>query len=454
VTSSFIITPPENLSGPRVYSTDLHPLHFRSRHLTAEARRILLRKIKAKLLTRGTVTINGAHLIQPALAEFLRENVALLSHKLLLPAMREDRSSFADYALDHEAEYLAQGWAPDDIRSAGKFVDEHVQEILPWRVEQASGSYRDSLFRGLSNPTSAVNQRLCADGAASPKTIAAFVQNLEAIDSSEERAVAAAMQDAPSSWQPVLTNYNHACYHLVGAKVLNCEAGLDVTSLHEMRMAEFLQRDGALADDEVCLRLLLEAAIDAINSTALADVLIDSISINDIASVRQALRQSGFQAKYDELLDEFFSAMRPPGAGLNGVDLSRITTLTESLSAHFRSYAQKELPTYRTRTEIERQGSLLRTGFSTVKSVLGIVPGIGTIVGVADAIGSTVLFAKEAIDLGTAFGYHSVALGDARAARERQLKEILQRMGSAKGAIVLSTMREVHNLAALNNQPP
>ena len=115
------------------------------------------------------------------MAEFLRENEALLTDKLLLPAMREDRGTFADYALDHEEEYLAQGWTQDDIRSAAAFVDGHVQEVLPWRVEQAAGAFRENLLCGLSNTTSAIYQRLRADGAAAPEELAAFVKKLETV---------------------------------------------------------------------------------------------------------------------------------------------------------------------------------------------------------------------------------------------------------------------------------
>jgi hypothetical protein len=91
---------------------------------------------------------------------------------------------------------------------------------------------------------------------------------------------------------------------------------------------------------------------------------------------------------------------------------------------------------------------------TTVKSVLGVVPGIGTIVGLADAIGSGILWAKKAIDLGTALGYRSVAMSDARAARERQLKLLLDRIGSSKSAVLLTGVRELHSLAAMNMQAP
>ena len=263
------------------------------------------------------------------------------------------------------------------------------------------------------------------------------------------------MSKAPTRWQTALRHYTHACYHLVGVKVVNCEAGLDLTSLSDMRMAEFLQRDGVLSDDEVCLRLLLEAAIEVINSTTFPESLIDNVSINDLGMVRDALRQEGFQAKYDQLLEEFFSAMRRPrSAGLETVDVSHITSLAENLSKYFRSYLQTELLSYRTRSELEQRGSFLRTSVSTVKSVLGVVPGIGTIVGLADAIGSGILWAKEALDLGTALGYRSVAMSDARAARERQLELLLDRIESPKSAILLTAVRELHNLAAMNMQAP
>lgn len=225
--SSYPIRPAEELSGPRVYSTDLHPIHIRGARMTPEKEQIVLRKIKAKLLTRGVVTINGAHLVQPDLADFLRRNPCLLTDKLLLPAMREDRNSFAEYAADHEAEYVASGWDRETIQSAAAFVDQHVQEVLPWKLEQAADDYRDRLLQGLANPSAAVRHKLMADGMASSQELDAFVESLKDVDGSEERAIAAAVAAAPLAWQTVLRNYTHACYHLVGARVVNCEAGLE-----------------------------------------------------------------------------------------------------------------------------------------------------------------------------------------------------------------------------------
>ena len=455
MTTSLAITPAESLSGPRVYSTDLHPLHFRGGPLTPDASRTLLYKIKAKLLTRGVVTVNGAHLIQPVIADFLCQNEALLSHRLLLPAMREDRANFAEYASDHENEYRSQGWTQENIKAAAAFVDDRVEEILPWRVEQAAGHFRENLLRGFSSTNSAIYQRLRSGSVASPDEIATFVRRLGAADSSEERAVASVMREAPASWQAALGHYSQACYHLVGTKVVNCEAGLDLTSLSEVRMEEFLGHDGALTDDEICLRLLLEAAVEVIGSTALPEVLIDSVSLNDLARIRDALRQGGFQAAYDQLLGEFFTAMNLPGdKGVSGLDVSHVVSLAADLSTHFRNYLRTEFPTYRTRLEIERRGAFFRNTVSTVKSVLGAVPGIGTIVGMADAIGSGVLLAKEGIDLGTAIADRRVALGDAREARERDLRLILERLGSSKSTILLTAVRELHALAVMNMQAP
>ena len=129
------------LTGPRIYSTDFHPSYFRSGPLNEDAGRALLRSLKIKLITRGTVTINGAHLIHPGAAQLLAQNEALLTHDLLLPAMRIDRQSFSEYAEDHVDDYRRLGWSDTQITSAARFVDDRVQQILPWRVEQANEAW-------------------------------------------------------------------------------------------------------------------------------------------------------------------------------------------------------------------------------------------------------------------------------------------------------------------------
>jgi hypothetical protein len=285
--------------------------------------------------------------------------------------------------------------------------------------------------------------------------MAAFLKRLDETDFAEERAVAAAIEHAPQSWHEPLQRYAFACYHFVGTSVVNCETGLDRHSLLAIRMQDFIARDSLLSESSVFMRLFLDAAMEAINSPALPINIIDSLPINDLRRVRDALLVQDFQAKYDELVQEFFATAESPGEKtLSSFDADRVVSLAQDLSNYFRSYFQTELSTYRTRSELESATAVAQQSFSTVKSALGMAPGIGQVVSMLDLLSGGVQLVKGAIDWVTARSDRAIALSDARTAREREMGEILERLGSSRKAVLLSAVRELHSIAALANKPP
>jgi hypothetical protein len=64
------LVPAPTLTGPRVYSTDLHASHFQPE--SAEDFVVTTaRALKTKMLTKGTVTIHMSHLLSPGGILFL-----------------------------------------------------------------------------------------------------------------------------------------------------------------------------------------------------------------------------------------------------------------------------------------------------------------------------------------------------------------------------------------------
>src|SRR5262245_29644264 len=144
---NFELRPANSLLGPRVYSTDFNP-----RALERGANELAIsRSLKIKLLTKGIVTINGGHLVNPAAFEFTKRNPSLLIDGLLLPAIREDKGDFGAYVADNQRIFDAAGWKPARVEEAIAFLRESVKVALPWKVTQAQEQYRERLLWGLSS---------------------------------------------------------------------------------------------------------------------------------------------------------------------------------------------------------------------------------------------------------------------------------------------------------------
>lgn len=152
--------PANSLSGPRVYSTEFHPSHFEGAKLSQSAEDQIIRSLKVKFLTKGIVTINGGHLLNPPVVDLLRKHEEILTDGLLLPARRIDKRAFGDYLEGHKDVIKLAGWTSEDEKSAASFIEDRVGVILPWRVEQALEAYRNRLIDGLKDPRSLVRHRL------------------------------------------------------------------------------------------------------------------------------------------------------------------------------------------------------------------------------------------------------------------------------------------------------
>jgi hypothetical protein len=153
-----------------------------------------------KCLTKGIVTINGGHLLHPAVIGMLRANESILSDGLVLPARRRDKSSFGDYVDDHADDIKRAGWSSADVASAIEFIEDRVGEILPWRVEQAADAFRAVVLRGLGNPQSLIHRNLLQVGA-TEVDIVRMIEDIKALDLREDHPIRTESQGRGASWR-------------------------------------------------------------------------------------------------------------------------------------------------------------------------------------------------------------------------------------------------------------
>ena len=86
------LVPASTLTGPRIYSTDLHASHFQSGS-AEDFVVVTARALKTKMLTKGTVTIHMSHLLSPGGILFFEAFPDALQCNALLPAFREDKEA-------------------------------------------------------------------------------------------------------------------------------------------------------------------------------------------------------------------------------------------------------------------------------------------------------------------------------------------------------------------------
>lgn len=452
---TFELRPAATLTGPRVYSTEFHPRSIMGGGTDELA---LGRSLKVKLLTKGVVTINGGHLLNPSAFKIVSANPSLLTEGMLLPAIREDKGSFQAYIPDNANHYLAAKWTDADIAKALDFLNAHVSAALPWRVEQAQERYRERLVWGLTAGHSFARRRLLQIEGYRPEDLARLAEAIKQAELREDAAVDRIIAAEPAPAREALTRFADAAYHLVGTSVVNCETGLDVSALAERRFSEFGAGDiygdeSLLTDANVFVRCCFETAMQAISETAFPTHVLDVLPFDAIAKIRRRLHDQGFQTAYDQVIRTFTDRLVETGVtDIESWQPDETTDLVASLARHFRTYFDEEIPGYRKAIQERRTAEAISAGVSTAKGVGGSVPGIGEVISVLDVLGEGAKAAKAAGDA-LAFRDHDVANKAARVHRDEMMDGALKALSPRNEAKILTGLRQLRSIAAEWQKP-
>lgn len=448
----FDIRAAHTLSGPRVYSTDFHP----RRTYDADNVQALERSLKVKLLTKGTVTLNGGHLVTPAAFEFVSKNPVLLADGFLLPAIREDKGSFGAYVADNDAAYKAAGWSSSQIDDAIAFLQESVKTVLPWRVEQAQDEYRTRLIWGVASEASILRPRLLKLQRVDEAMLAELAGNIAGADLREDSVLDNLLLALPKDARDLMTKFAGAAYHQVGTSVVNCETGLDVSELAERRlgaMAGAYEDSDQLNDVNVFVRCCFEMAMQAVNERAFPMAVIDTLPFDVIGQIRVRLQDQGFQQGYDDLISTFAAQLQQGRLeDLESWEPESTVQLIEMLSLHFRAYFDEELKGYSKAIQENRQSDAIRASMETLRSGGSAIPMISEVASVIDAVGA----GAEALRAGSdawAFRNHETANVAARRERDGRIDRALDAINPRNKAKILTALRQIRTISSEMQKP-
>lgn len=334
-----------------------------------------------------------------------------------------------------------------------QFLEDRVKTVLPWRVEQAQEQYRARLIEGLSADNSAVRRKLLAHPSYGEQHLARLLENLKSTDLKEDRAIDALITGGPPEVAAAISRFAAACYHLVGTSVVNCETGLDVVALAEVRLAD-IAGEGLLSDTNVFLNCCFEVAMQAVNEIAFPMHVIDALPLETVAKARARLQDQGFQKAYDEVIRTFLSRMQRSSGieSINAWDPDHTVVLVKQLSDHFRAYFAEEVPGYRKAIQERRAGEAIRAGAETVKNIGGAVPGLGELISVVDVIKAGASAVGATTDA-MSYRDHNAANAAARRERDEKIERALQELAPTNKAKILTALRQLRAICAELHRP-
>jgi hypothetical protein len=451
--------PAESLSGPRVYSTEFHPSHCNSPVLSQAAEEEIIRSLKVKFLTKGTVTINGGHLLNPPVVQLLRKNEEILTDGLVLPARRIDKRHFGDYLEDHKDVIKAAGWNAEDEKSAASFIEDRVSVILPWKVEQAIEAYRSRLVEGLKDPKSLVRHRLLNTAGFSEDQLAKMIAKIGELDLTEDHSMTHYIDRQSENLRETLHRFSHACYHVVGTHVVNCETGTDLTALSTIRINDLTENsanrnDNVLSDINIFHRCCFATAMQAINEKTLPVTFVDAIPLKQMRTIREGLEKRGFHDKYDRIVEDFLSRIAAGNdpASLTGWDTAKTVQLVEGLSAQFREHIGRELGHYKTEIQKKHEQGAIHSFADTIKNGFHMIPGISELIAGVEMARSYVDFLGHA-RAAVATREPDLAKQYAERERARAVEDFVKALNPGNEAVILEALATMRRIAANEMRP-
>jgi hypothetical protein len=383
----------EELKGPRVYSTDLIPTLFDPAKLT-DCRIASARALKIKIITKGLVTVNCAHLISPLGVHLLNMHPDIFDGEAILPAFREDKETLADYIV--EADFVRAKIDRAQLDEHIAKVGELVKQVMPWQLGNVGDLFKQTLVDGLRNNNSLIVRELTDRiPAAQIADIAKHIE--EEVNFAEDRYLQEYLDGLDLNIRQLVKRFSTACYHMVGTSVVQCETGTDLSPLSKFKAADVVlaARDAKvelLSDDAIFLEVFMGFALDTIQASVLPAQIIDSIDFKTAIQLSEALHVQGFQDTYEEIIETLASSIShsDPGEAIDRLDEEAVANKSRELAKAFEDKIVAELPDYKTAIQSAAAGDAYRVGTDIAMHVglefAKAIPVVGSVVAFADII--------------------------------------------------------------------
>lgn len=374
------------LKGPRVYSTDLlagNLSNFEAESAVTNAARAL----KIKILTKGTVVLNSTHFVDPLGTLLCMRHPDILTGDGILPAFRVGDSALK--VPTNLPDYEAFGLTENQIADHIGWLNARITQVMPWEIADVGERLRQRLIAGLSDDKSAIARFLlnAGDGLRWRDKI---IGDFGAMEMDRDRYVQEYIEELPPSLRDKVAAFCQTSYHVIGTTVVNCEAGTDLSPMSRFKADSVLlaNRDSELkelSEEAIFLHAFMGYALSQIQSLVLPLQVVDVMSFEEVHHLSRALRQQGFQAKYEKVLEAAICSAVAKDARetLEEIDFDALASVAREIAKEFQTYLDEELASYGTREYDLEKGGALEVAADIGLDALSGIPGPGNVISAA-----------------------------------------------------------------------
>lgn len=294
---------PRHLNVNRVYFTEFDRITYSQIAWTeGDIEKIALsleRKVKLLSLTKGHIVVAASHLLESELARNLILSCPkLLSEKIIVPALRNDYASCADFLM---AKQQADTTGERELYLGGEqlemaqLIDSSAMAVR-WDSTETSGWFKTRFVRDLRDDSSLVTIHLCAKGLRVPEALCRELDETQILSRGVIYRATERYCSLPA--REIVNAYADFLYYLAGAKAVQSEGVLPQENIVDFSFAEFEGQTVSLSDYEVFFKVFIDT-VKAATSTHFPVDFLDALTIDDTVRLHQIALDEQFIRKYN-----------------------------------------------------------------------------------------------------------------------------------------------------------
>jgi hypothetical protein len=350
-----------NLSGVNAYFTNFDNRIVSTTSDKESLKKSIERTLKVLLLTKNNVVCAASHLTNDIAFKLLSENKVLLNKQLIIPAFRSDKTEIAE--LFHKISIKES--------KRKKYIDfysDNLTKTVSWDLHQNSNWFRDTFVQGLNTKGSVICKNLKSLSDKQLKHLISEISKKEILDRDNIDNLS---KEFDNETKLILRNYRELIYHMSGARVVNSESTLPQENYIDYSLTDFKNRDIQLSELQVFWKIFIELLYETLNKPKLSEELLDILSFDDIANIRQPILETNFVENYNNFYKIAVTSINKKNEADILFDLKELLKIKNNLEFSFKEVFEKELKSYFNKKAIISSKGLLK---NTVNMGIGFIP--------------------------------------------------------------------------------
>jgi hypothetical protein len=350
-----------NLSGANAYFTNFDNRIVSTTSDKENLKKTIERTLKVLLLTKNNVVCAASHLTNDIAFKLFSENKVLLDKQLIIPAFRADKTELAE--LFHRISIKES--------KRKKYIDfysDNLTKTVSWDLLSNSNWFRDTFVQGINTKGSVIRKNLKS---LTDKQIKHLISEISKKEILDRDTIDNLSKEFDSETKLILKNYRELIYHMSGARVVNSESTLPQENYIDYSLTDFKNRDIQLSELQVFWKIFIELLYETLNKPKLSEELLDILSFDDIANIRQPILETNFVENYNNFYKIAVTSINKKNEADILFDLKELMNIKNNLEFSFKEVFEKELKNYFKKKAIIGGKGLLK---NTINMGIGFVP--------------------------------------------------------------------------------